>query len=66
MDKSGETAWNGYAVVSGLWVVVAVAAVAICLRFWSRRLQGMRASLNDYILIAAWVLYFAFQKQVPN
>ena len=62
MDKSSGTAWNGYAVASALWVVVAIAALAVCLRFWSRRLQGMPAALNDHILIVAWVMSIALPK----
>ncbi len=34
---------------------VGLAAVALCIRFNSRRIQGLRLSFNDYAVLLAWV-----------
>ena len=35
--------------------MIALAAVAIALRFWSRRLKRVQLRANDYNVLIAWV-----------
>lgn len=36
-------------------VLLSLAAVAICIRLWSRKIQGLGFYLNDYAAVLAWV-----------
>ena len=36
-------------------VFLSLAAVAICIRLWSRKIQGLGLYLNDYAAVLAWV-----------
>ena len=36
-------------------VFVGLAALALCIRFNSRRIQGLQLSFNDYAALLAWV-----------
>ena len=36
-------------------VFVGLAAFALCIRFNSRRIQGLQLSFNDYTALLAWV-----------
>lgn len=35
--------------------MIALAVLAIALRFWSRRLKKVQIRANDYIVLIAWV-----------
>ena len=37
-------------------LLLSIAAVAICIRLWSRKIQGLGLYLNDYAAVLAWVL----------
>ena len=45
----------GIAVIAVDVVFLTLAAVAIGLRLWSRRITGLALSLNDYLIVLAWV-----------
>lgn len=48
----------GIAVIVVDVVFLALAAVAIGLRLWSRRITSLALSLNDYLVVMAWVCAF--------
>lgn len=50
-----EKAPLGVASIAINLVFVVLAAVALCIRFMSRRIQGLRLSFNDYAALLAWV-----------
>ena len=45
----------GILVVSFDAIFLALSAVALGIRIWSRGLQGRPLSLNDYLALVAWV-----------
>ena len=45
----------GVASISINSVFVGLAALALCIRFNSRRIQGLQLSFNDYAALLAWV-----------
>ena len=45
----------GIAVIVVDAVFLSLAAVALALRVWSRRIKGQRLCFNDYAVLAAWV-----------
>ena len=45
----------GVAIIAVGFVLLVVGAVALVMRFWSRRLKGQRFQLNDWFAVGAWV-----------
>ena len=45
----------GIAVIAIDAVFLTLAAVALALRLWSRRINGQSLCLNDYAVLLAWV-----------